>query len=668
MAKNCITVPDIKFTYLITFRQLNLLDEEKLSLRELLNLCPLLNEKTMINDPLIEYIIQHPEQLFVVFDGFDEYKHKRKIHGSCERRFPNDAEAQMPVHALVSKLIQNKILAESTIMVTSRPGEAKDLYQNIPFDQYVEITGFSKTQIIEYIEKYFNSRPEEAMTEEEKKKAINKFKGTEHYMAFGRVPLRCFLMCPDRHNRERGDEEACKKSASVDVTLQNLSKLAAQLHQEKRFSFTLEDLDKLELTENELLHIKSSNLLYCCPVVSNKSKYRETHIEYCFAHSTIQEFLVAWHLVSEKKIPTKRSDILFEFMSGLLKKTKKQNTSGFNENDSLMEKLLDFVDEVQGFKDFDLDDFGGRLLPLTCLYEYGRDSELTKRMIITNRYGFWSRENESISIKDVIDTECDAVAMLVDTLDTVSPSVPPPNTLHIYLSRLNCSCVHSLLPSLTKPNCNIPQLVLWNCGLDDKCAGCLGQYLARTKINKLELPWNRITDVGVENLVDQCSSTCINFTQLNMENNEITDSGLMFLINRCPSLTRVDLSLNEITDVGVEYLTNHCPSNLKFLGLSHTKITDSGVKYLADHCPSSLIELDLSTHRITDSGLDYIVKHRPINLRELNLYQCDEYSSISNECKERCSQFCMDNYPDFNLGIYNDFSDENIQEEFEDIC
>ena len=64
--------PDFKFAFLIPFRQLNMLIEKKMNFGELLNYFSMLDEK--INDSVIEYIIQHPEQLLIIMDGFDEYE------------------------------------------------------------------------------------------------------------------------------------------------------------------------------------------------------------------------------------------------------------------------------------------------------------------------------------------------------------------------------------------------------------------------------------------------------------------------------------------------------------------------------------------------------------------------------------------------------------------
>ncbi|XP_028518860.1 uncharacterized protein LOC114576416 [Exaiptasia diaphana] len=105
----CLSIPNIKFPYLITFRQIVMLGNKELTLRELLNISPLLNTSTMIDDTVMAHAIHHSEQFFVVLDGFDEYEDDKKILGSFESQFPNDAKIKMPIVALISKLIQKKI-------------------------------------------------------------------------------------------------------------------------------------------------------------------------------------------------------------------------------------------------------------------------------------------------------------------------------------------------------------------------------------------------------------------------------------------------------------------------------------------------------------------------------------------------------------------------------
>ena len=56
-------IRDFKFAFLMTFRQLSLLGDETLTLKELLNCSSILDEQSDIDDTLLEYILSHPEEV-----------------------------------------------------------------------------------------------------------------------------------------------------------------------------------------------------------------------------------------------------------------------------------------------------------------------------------------------------------------------------------------------------------------------------------------------------------------------------------------------------------------------------------------------------------------------------------------------------------------------------
>lgn len=517
LATNSISIPNINFIYRIAFRQLNQLDKY-LSLQDLLNLSPLLNEVTMIKDPIMEYITNHPNQLFVVLDGLDEYDHQDKILGDFESRFANDVKTKMPVPALISKLVRKTILRDSVILITSRPGETSDLDREIHFDRYVEITGFSEAQVIAYVEKYFKSKPEKV-----KKMAIDKVNGATHAnrISIARVPLRCWLMCvliereiqnnldylcpgtltkfyidiirciERYYNKEVIKLDEKDASLAVDKNLEMFSLIAQHLTQQNRFSFTFEYLgEKLGITEKEFLQIKSSNLIVCCPVFSNLRLEKPTY-EYSFTHVTIQEFFVASYLVEKKTMEVQNSsETVCVFMSGLL---------GLADNtDELMLELLECLGKKYGKRDK-----RQRVMYLRCLHEYGEEKKITREELTINRdYRYWNSVG-SVLLHDITDTDCAPVAMLASNAATASS---PLLELHIGLSSITCSGLNTLLPSLT----NITELGLRQCQLDDECANCLSQSLSKTKIKVLRLPYNEITDIGVKCILTSIHATVIN--------------------------------------------------------------------------------------------------------------------------------------------------------------
>ena len=141
-----------KFVYLLTFCQLNLLENDHLSLQKLLNCSTVLDESSNIDDSLFEYIVKRPGEVLIVIDGYDEYSQQDYITGKLEERYENTAKEKMPVAALCTKIIKGKLLRSSVVMITSRPDKS-DKMGGIPFDRYVEIAGFSPDQVQEFIEK-----------------------------------------------------------------------------------------------------------------------------------------------------------------------------------------------------------------------------------------------------------------------------------------------------------------------------------------------------------------------------------------------------------------------------------------------------------------------------------------------------------------------------------
>ncbi|KAL9965350.1 hypothetical protein ACROYT_G029139 [Oculina patagonica] len=91
---------DIKFAYLLTFRQLNLLANDRFSLRELLNCSSLLHDDSNLDNSLFEYIVNHPEEVLIILDGYDEYSQQDYIAGNSEEHRdsnPPDLIGSLPI-------------------------------------------------------------------------------------------------------------------------------------------------------------------------------------------------------------------------------------------------------------------------------------------------------------------------------------------------------------------------------------------------------------------------------------------------------------------------------------------------------------------------------------------------------------------------------------------
>ncbi|XP_020907772.1 nucleotide-binding oligomerization domain-containing protein 2-like [Exaiptasia diaphana] len=181
---------DFDFVFLMTFRQLNLFCEKQFNFCEVLNHCSVGDDRSKVSEPLFEYIIEHPEKVLFILDGYDEYYDRPSIF-QCpfEQKYENNPRLKMPVAALISKLLQKKIFSSAVAMVTSRPTEADEL-GGIHMEAVVEIAGFSVEQVKEFIEKYFKSKKEEV-----KIAARDHIMNNENLLSIAHIPVLCHLMC-----------------------------------------------------------------------------------------------------------------------------------------------------------------------------------------------------------------------------------------------------------------------------------------------------------------------------------------------------------------------------------------------------------------------------------------------------------------------------------------
>ncbi|XP_078380305.1 uncharacterized protein LOC144663276 [Oculina patagonica] len=538
-----LKTPDIKFAYLLTFRQLNLRGNDRFSLRELLNCSSTLDENSNLDNSLFEYLVNHPEEVLIILDGYDEYSLRDYIASSSEEQYPNNASEEMPVAALCAKLIKGKMMRESVVMITSRPDES-DKMGGIHFDRYVEITGFSPEQVEEYIVKYFKEN------ETMKNSVLEHVMNNENLVSFAHIPVLCFLMCfyleytlreskstdlpvsateiysdvvnifELKHNAEseyktKGIPEKHKVSDVIESTLDKLSELAAQLLLQQRPIFDERDMkEKFKLEEIEKL--KGSGLLHCGPPF-RKSAF-ETTKQLSFTHLTIQEFLAARWFVMRNEIPTETvSEMVMLFIAGILSKKK---------DDKLMERLLESISITTK----------PVRVRAKLLSEY-QDKEFAKNVIINHPQHY-----SDMNFTNLNDVDCIAASFLLDVISELNEEEAATaqherskqsfnvNSLTICESFLTLSGIKRICASLEKEHCAITTLLL-------------------------RLAFNHFSDTVIIRLCEALQHPSCKVTTLNLSGNDITDTGVARLCEALQhsscKVTTLDLSDNQITDTGV---------------------------------------------------------------------------------------------------------------------
>ena len=648
-------VPDFKFAYLLTFRQLNLLGDERVTLREILNRSSVLDEHSNIDDSLFEYIVDHSEDVLIILDGFDEYSKKSFISRDLDDQYPNSTQDRMPIAALCAKLIKGKILKDSVVMITSRPDESDEMIGKIPFDRFVEITGFSEEQVKNYIEKYFKEN--EVM----KNAVMDHITKNENLVSFAHIPVLCFLMCSyfeyilnesmntDALPVSMGDiysevinmflrKHSRTKGAPPEKTLDKLSKFAAHLLRKKKYLFS--DVDDMKrFSSEEVESLKASGLLHCGPPF--RKSFSETTKYFCFTHLTLQEYLAALWFVKQREIPSyteNASRMVLQFMSGILSK---------QEDQAFMRKLLrGLIRRTQTM-------FSVESLIMKCLAEY-HDKEFALNFVkkfYRKLFCFYT----TIEFKG---QDCIAISFLLDVIITLKAEekadmnqltfqqshrplgnrlnlfrriVPcaegtgersqtssyhssiAPDTLILFDCHITQTGVRHIFKVLKNELCNVTYLSLCSCSMADECVVTIAESLPSTNVTKLFLSSNKITDAGVASLSQALQTAACQVTTLNLNESQITDAGVASLSQALQTaacqVTTLDLSENQITDAGVASLCQALQTaacQVTTLDLSKNQITDAGVASLRlalQTAACQVTRLDLNESQITDAGV-----------------------------------------------------------------
>ena len=474
-------IPNLKFVYLLTFRQLNLLENKCVTLREILNFSSVLDDKCNIDDTLFEYIVEHPKEVMIILDGYDEYSQQDYIAGNLEEKHPNNGSCEMPEAALCSKLIKGKILKGAIIMITSRPDES-DRMGGIRFKRYVEIAGFSSEQVKEYIKKYF--KDDENMKNAVLKQVMN----NRDLVSFAHIPMLCYLLCfgmeytltesgnPDdlpvsttniytklvdifelKHcaeseYRQKEIPEQFKPPPVIENTLDKLSKLAAKLLLESKPTFDEREIES-EFEAEEVNKLKGSGLLYCGQPF--RTALIRTTKHFSFTHLTVQEFLAARWFVKRNRIPdAKCSNMVFQFMAGILSSEGKEKRM-----ECLMHSPIMYAN-----------------LRMTCMNEY-QNKEFAKYFISYHPKALNISYN-GMALKGLSDVDYIGLSFVLDIISELNKERAQEtqrkrfkfvkvDRLDLQLSQLTRSGIQRLCNSLNNEHCRVSNLTLFQMNFTD---------------------------------------------------------------------------------------------------------------------------------------------------------------------------------------------------------
>ena len=233
------------------------------------------------------------ENLVFIFDGFDEY-----APGSSDDNY-------------VSKLILKKVLPQSIVIVSARPAATQRFRQDATV--WVEVVGFMKEQVLQYINSYFRKSKEKSFS------LIKHLQDHHSVMNMCYLPLHCAMLVhiykvdgtlPKTESEFYRDfalshlfrgihkqNLPTKPKLSFEVlldkekkVLHEICKLAFNATVDSRQVFEESDVHDICLTDNFGSDSYSFGLLV---IDRYFAKFRDYETSYTFLHLTLQEYLAA---------------------------------------------------------------------------------------------------------------------------------------------------------------------------------------------------------------------------------------------------------------------------------------------------------------------------------------------------------------------------------------
>uniref|UniRef100_A0A8C8DJ49 NACHT domain-containing protein n=1 Tax=Oryzias sinensis TaxID=183150 RepID=A0A8C8DJ49_9TELE len=296
---------NLHFTFPFTFRQLNVLKEEKFSLVELVH--HFFPETKQAGICSFEDF-----QVLFIFDGLDEWRLPLDFH---KTRILKDPRKSTSVADLLTNLIRGNLLPSARLWVTTRPAAANQIPAEC-VDMVTEVRGFNDPQKEEYFRKRFRD-------EKQASRIISHIQGSRSLHIMCHIPVFCWItatVLEDLLKSREGGElpksltEMYIHFLVVQAKVKNVKyDGGAEIdpHWSKESRKMMKSLGKLafeQLQKGNLIFYES-DLTECGIDIRAASVYSGVFTQvfreerglyqdkvFCFIHLSVQEFLAALHV------------------------------------------------------------------------------------------------------------------------------------------------------------------------------------------------------------------------------------------------------------------------------------------------------------------------------------------------------------------------------------
>ncbi|KAL4009286.1 hypothetical protein ACER0C_003138 [Sarotherodon galilaeus] len=552
------TNQDIQFIFPFTFRELNVLKEEKFSLVELVH--------HFFTETKEAGICSFEDfQVVFIFDGLDECRLPLDFHKTA---ILTDPRKSTSVDVLLINLIRGKLLPSAHLWITTRPAAANQ----IPPDcvgRVTEVRGFTDAQKKKYFKKRFRDK-------EQARRIISHIKTSRSLHIMCHIPVFCWITATvlERVLKTREGGQLPKTLTEMYIHFLVVQAKVKKVkydggaetdpHWSPESRKMIESLGKLafdQLQKGNLIFYES-DLTECGIDIRAASVYSGVFTQifkeerglyqdtvFCFIHLSVQEFLAALHKhfyqsAVDKALhsPNGHLDLFLRFLLGLSLQTSQtllqglltQTGSSWQTNQETVQYIKEKLSENLSAEKI--------ICMFHCLNELN-DRSLVEEVQQSLSSGSLSTEKLSaaqwsalvfilLSSEEDLDVfDLQKYSASEEALLRLLPVVKASNKALLTYCNLSERSCEALSAVLTSPPCNLRELDLSNNDLQDSGVKLLSALVKspHCKLETLSLSGCLITEEGSTHLASALASNPSHLKKLDLSYNNPGDSVMKVL-------------------------------------------------------------------------------------------------------------------------------------------
>ncbi|XP_077327168.1 NACHT, LRR and PYD domains-containing protein 3-like isoform X2 [Lithobates pipiens] len=305
------------FVFYLSCREINTIPEN-------ISLVGLLSRTCRLSSDDLVYVLKDPgsqRKLLTIVDGFDE------LRWTLEEKSKGCLDISMETHKeiILQSLLRGQVLPESSLIITTRSLSMKKLNTFIYDSRNVEIQGFTRDNLKQYVHKFFENK-------EDADKVLSIIKDNDVVYTMCAVPITCWIVCTVMTQEIRKDLDAiqCRTTTSIyllylEVLLTHHSKKEQSVHRKQtclkklcalanqgvlnqQILFEKKDLERHGLSLDEVESVFLNENIFRWDVRSQTC--------YSFIHLSVQEFLAALYYVLDDGSGSMEGTFLPEICEG----------------------------------------------------------------------------------------------------------------------------------------------------------------------------------------------------------------------------------------------------------------------------------------------------------------------------------------------------------------